>query len=273
MITPLRPMSLSQLLDRSFFLYREHFGLFVGIAALPHLALLAFQLLEIFISPAPRRILVTFEWLLPTLVVSFAVAAIAAGATVVAVSRVHLGQRTSILESFAPIQSRALSLVSIVIAMGLMVGTGFVFLIIPGVILGLMWSLTVPVAVLEGSGLVQSLSRSKELTKGSRGEIFLIYILILALTYAIYLLVQGPVFYAIRLSMLARHGTGGLPVWTQVALPIGGFFARCLVGPLMTITFSLIYYDQRVKKEAFDLQHMMATLDSAQGDAPTPAPA
>jgi hypothetical protein len=29
----------------------------------------------------------------------------------------------------------------------------------------------------------------------------------------------------------------------------------------MTIGLSLLYYDQRVRKEAFDLQHMMATLD------------
>jgi hypothetical protein len=32
----------------------------------------------------------------------------------------------------------------------------------------------------------------------------------------------------------------------------------------MTIGLSLLYYDQRVRKEAFDLQHMMATLDDAQ---------
>jgi hypothetical protein len=34
---------------------------------------------------------------------------------------------------------------------------------------------------------------------------------------------------------------------------------------LMTIGFSLLYYDERVRKEAFDLQHMMATLDDPQG--------
>jgi hypothetical protein len=33
------------------------------------------------------------------------------------------------------------------------------------------------------------------------------------------------------------------------------------VGPLVTIAFSLVYYDERVRKEAFDLQLMMTTLD------------
>lgn len=34
---------------------------------------------------------------------------------------------------------------------------------------------------------------------------------------------------------------------------------------MMTIGLSLFYYDERVRKEAFDLQHMMATLDAAPG--------
>jgi hypothetical protein len=35
-----------------------------------------------------------------------------------------------------------------------------------------------------------------------------------------------------------------------------------LVGPLATIVFSLLYYDERVRKEAFDLQLMMQALDA-----------
>ena len=42
MTASLRPMSLGELLDRTFFLYRKHFLLFVGIIAFPHLAVLAF---------------------------------------------------------------------------------------------------------------------------------------------------------------------------------------------------------------------------------------
>jgi hypothetical protein len=34
------------------------------------------------------------------------------------------------------------------------------------------------------------------------------------------------------------------------------------VGPLATIAFSLVYYDERVRKEAFDLQLMMTTIDA-----------
>jgi len=44
MTTQLRPLSLSELLDRTFQLYRQYFMLFVGIVALPQLVLLAAQL-------------------------------------------------------------------------------------------------------------------------------------------------------------------------------------------------------------------------------------
>jgi hypothetical protein len=50
-------------------------------------------------------------------------------------------------------------------------------------------------------------------------------------------------------------------VW-QVASLVATFLEQCLVGPLATIAFALVYYDERVRKEAFDLQLMMSTIDA-----------
>jgi hypothetical protein len=49
----------------------------------------------------------------------------------------------------------------------------------------------------------------------------------------------------------------------QVASLVATFLSVCLVGPLATIAFSLVYFDERVRKEAFDLQLMMTTLDAS----------
>jgi len=38
------------------------------------------------------------------------------------------------------------------------------------------------------------------------------------------------------------------------------------VGPLATIALTLIYYDERVRKEGFDLQLMMASLQSGSAE-------
>src|SRR6266403_470427 len=94
------------------------------------------------------------------------------GATVIAVSKVHLGVPATVSEAFAPIKRRILGLAGIMMGLGLGIGIGFLCLIIPGILLALMWSLTIPVAVVEGTGLVGSVQRSADLTKGSWGRIF-----------------------------------------------------------------------------------------------------
>lgn len=272
--TSLRPMSLGELLDRSFFLYRKHFALFVGIIALPYLALLAFQLIGVAVrSGKTATFTVTvLVWSLVAIVIYLGAVAASLGATVVAVSKVHLGNSTTISESFLGIKGRVLYLALIMIGVGMGVGIGLILLIVPGIILALMWALTIPVAVLEDKGLRDATSRSAELTKGSRGRIFMIYFLFFVLMYIVYILWELPILAAIGLfSHVGQRPMTVLPVWTQIAFPVGSFLTQCLVGPLLTIALSLVYYDQRVRKEAFDLQLMMSTIDDTQSGTTAPA--
>jgi hypothetical protein len=265
----LRPLSLGELLDRSFFLYRKNFVLFAGIMALPHLVFLAFQLIHVGLLRG-KSSGVTLLWTLATYVLALGVSAASQGAAVIAVSHVHLGQSTSIAESFAGIKGRILYLALIMVGYWMGIGVGLILLIVPGVILALMWALTIPVAVIEDKGLRDAVNRSAELTKGNRGRVFVIYALYLVLIYAIYMAWMLPVLAVAGLSARA-HRMVGVPLWTQLAIPIGSFLSNCLAGPLMTIGISLLYYDQRVRKEAFDLQHMMATLDATILEGPATA--
>ncbi len=246
MTTALRPMSVGELLDRSFFLYRKHFLLFVGIVALPHAVTLAFQLAGVVLRSKTPAVFG------------------------VAVSKVHLDHPTSVSESFASIKGRIVYLSLIMIGVGVGIGVGFVLLIVPGIILALMWALAIPVAVLEDKGLRDSVSRSAELTKGSRGRILVIGVLFMILTYTVFALWEIPIFILVG-TFTRGHNPAEFPVWSQIAFPVGSFLTQCLVSPLLTISLSLVYYDQRVRKEGFDLEHMMSTLDGGQGQAPAPA--
>ncbi|MGH9494080.1 MAG: glycerophosphoryl diester phosphodiesterase membrane domain-containing protein [Candidatus Sulfotelmatobacter sp.] len=180
----------------------------------------------------------------------------------IAVSQVHLGRSTSISESFAGIKGRIFYLALIMIGYGIGIVVGLVLLIVPGIIFMLMWALTIPVAVLEDTGLRDSLSRSAELTKGSRGRVFVVYLLFFVLAWILAMVIQLPMFVGIGLSARA-HPHSGFPLWIRIAMPVGTFVSQSLAGPLMTIGLSLLYYDQRIRKEGFDLQHMMDTLDAA----------
>ena len=272
MTTALRPMSVGELLDRSFFLYRKHFLLFVGIAALPHAVTLAFQLAGVVLRSKTPAVFGgwTLVWSLAIFVVYLAVVAASQGATVMAVSKVHLDHPTSVSESFASIKGRIVYLSLIMIGVGVGIGVGFVLLIVPGIILALMWALAIPVAVLEDKGLRDSVSRSAELTKGSRGRILVIGVLFMILTYTVFALWEIPIFILVG-TFTRGHNPAEFPVWSQIAFPVGSFLTQCLVSPLLTISLSLVYYDQRVRKEGFDLEHMMSTLDGGQGQAPAPA--
>jgi hypothetical protein len=260
MTDTLRPMTLGELLDRTFFLYREHFVLFVGLIALPHLALLAVQLSGVVLGRQSTSSMTPLLMALITTLVYLLVVAVSQGATVIAVSRLHLGREASISGSFAGLEGRIAAISLIMMRVGISIAVGLLLLIVPGVLLALRWSLAIPVTVLEQTGGSATLSRSVALTQGSRLRILAIYFLFLVLTYIFYSLWEIPILLAAGL-FTQRGLAAGVPAWTQIALPLGGFLTQSLIGPLLTIALSLVYYDQRVRKEAFDLVHMMSLLD------------
>ena len=49
----------------------------------------------------------------------------------------------------------------------------------------------------------------------------------------------------------------------SVVTTILGYLIQCVVTPVLTICLSLMYYDERVRKEAFDIHLMMSALDKA----------
>ena len=107
MITALRPLSTSELLDRTFYLYRNHFLMFVVITAVPQIPVLALHMadaalwLRMLIDPRGLRALLFIVVSLLGLEVSHA-------ATAVAVSRLHLGESVSIASAFAAARSSLL---------------------------------------------------------------------------------------------------------------------------------------------------------------------
>jgi hypothetical protein len=69
------------------------------------------------------------------------------------------------------------ALVGISFLSGLMIGVGMILLIVPGVIAILELIVSVPALVHERLGVVGSMTRSRDLTKGSRWPIFLLVVL------------------------------------------------------------------------------------------------
>jgi hypothetical protein len=268
MATILRPLSLSELLDGTFSLYRKNFALFVGIVALPNLAWLIVQLTAVVNPLRASAASVMLLAILGGLLYFLAIAA-AQAATVVAVSAVYLERPISVRAAYAAVGKRVFRVVLIMIAVGICAGFGLLLLIVPGIIWYLMWSLAVPVAIIEDKGLNAATARSRQLTRGSRGRIFVITVVLGVLVYAVMLLLVVPL--GIAVAVFARGNALMIMRAMQLMNPIASFLSQCLIGPLFMIALSLVYYDLRVRKEAFDLELMTSALEGAASANPAGA--
>ena len=100
------------------------------------------------------------------------------------------GRRVDLGGSLRTALGLILPMLGLAIVSGIGMFIGFLFLIVPGIILYVMWSVALPVLVEERRGVMESLSRSAELTSGSRWRIFGL-VLLFAVFYLIVATVVG----------------------------------------------------------------------------------
>jgi hypothetical protein len=135
------------------------------------------------------------------------------------------------------------------------VSIGILFLCIPATIyavfMALRYSLAVPACVVETLKARPALRRSIELSRGSRGRIFVLGLLIAVIQIGLVGFTQ--LFFIV---MAFKH-QGQLPPWAQATQQVIGFFTNTFVGPMWATGFTLFYYDQRIRKEGFDIEWMM----------------
>lgn len=155
------------------------------------------------------------------------------------------GDRATLGECLSTGVRRALPLLGVALLSTLAIALGFVLLIVPGVILYLMWSVVGPVAVVERHGVIGSLGRSAELTKGAKGTIFALMLIVWVIIIA-----AGAVS---GVAMVAIYGVQGLARAVQDGLPIAFLIVQGLVSTVVTVFASAIptalYVELREWKE------------------------
>jgi hypothetical protein len=141
------------------------------------------------------------------------------------------------------------------------VGLGLVFLVVPGIILGTGLAVAIPAVVLESDRSASAaLSRSWELTRGSRGRIFALGITLLILLYIPLVAITG--LLAVMLPRSAGSLTAATSMSAVVALAAGGV-VQLILYPLFYCVLTIAYYDLRVRKEGFDLELLASSLQQA----------
>jgi hypothetical protein len=132
----------------------------------------------------------------------------------------------------------------------------FFLLMIPAciyaILMALRYSLSVPACVVENLKARAAIRRSIELAKGTWGRIFLLTLMIAAIKFGLIIVTQIFVFVAAFKHPGQPLGPGLLAL-SQVI----GFFTTTFLSPIGAAGLTLFYYDQRVRKEGYDIEWMM----------------
>jgi hypothetical protein len=282
----LRPLSTGEVLDRAFSIYRAHFWLFTGLASLAGAFSLILNALQLV---AHHMVLLHNGVRIAALVTQLSagvmgilllpVEAVVYAASVFALCEVYLGRRITAKAALQATMGRWLRYVgialwqgwsavwvmlivvipgAILMTLGARGGVGLVmlggFLLFAGVVGGGVYgaiayirnSLAIPAALMEQARVRASMRRSKTLATDTKGRIFVVLLIAFAL-YMVAGAIESPMLFLIARTPFQEH------VIAQAAVLLIGFVGHTLVSPVALIGLTLVYFDQRMRLEAFDL--------------------
>ena len=152
------------------------------------------------------------------------------------------GQQPTFADALSRGIAVLLPIIGLSILMYLGVVIGFMLIIIPGIYLLVRWSAAIPVLVHERLGILASMKRSAELTKGSRWRIFGLMVII----YIALIVVQ----MVLGLLVIAVTGVSSI---------IGALLAAlvsAVAAVLISIAMAVSYVELRYVKEGTDVKEL-----------------
>jgi hypothetical protein len=275
----LRPLSPGEILDVSFSLFRSAFAPLILIAVVTS----GFgQIMGLYIEELGGPLEYPIVWF-SIMVASLILGTIGVGATTFIISERYLGRSLPAGAAFGravPYFGRIL-VVSILAGLALMAGAllmllpsgiilasgslpavpvmvvGSLLLVLLVVVLELVIAsgmlLAVPALVLEGlPNGTRALSRSWQLTRGLRAKG------LLTVSVALFLLISPTLAAEFLVTMF---GTGPREQGdTPLALAAAAVVLSTIISPYVYVVVTVLYYDARVRKEAFDLEMLAAEM-------------
>ncbi len=206
-------------------LYRAHWRHFIPIALIFYLAL---SLLTLVLTLA-------LGWLgaITSAFVSIAGVFWLQGALVEAVQDVRDGRADlTIAETYRRVGPRFASLASAGILAALAITVGLILLIVPGLFLLTIWSVIVPVIVLEGTAAMDSFGRSRELVRGSGWNVFGVIVLTILVLFAA----------SLALSLVLAALPDSIQGYLQNVI------SGSLIAPFAAVAWTLMYYRLRERE-------------------------
>ncbi|MFJ7259364.1 glycerophosphoryl diester phosphodiesterase membrane domain-containing protein [Streptomyces globosus] len=291
-VIPLRPLDMGEILDGAVATMRRHwrsvFAITLVIATIVQVAdvLLkkyAFPAVPVMSEEPDLQELVdsltdTLLSSLGTAFVQFIAGILATALLTMVFSRAVVGRASSVGEAWRDARPQLPRLVGLALAIGLGAAVLATVLLLPGVLtrstgllllgglaalplllwLAIRFTLASPALMLEKSGIVTALRRSSKLVQGSWWRIFgitaLTAIITLVVSFAILIPING-------LALLIAGGLDGFDQqtlatsWSFLVISgIGAVIVQTVTIPMQAGVTVLLYVDQRIRREALDLE-------------------
>jgi hypothetical protein len=245
----LRPLSLGEVLDVAFGLYRSLFAPLLVVAAACQVLPMA---IAVYIN-ASGSMSAQIGMSVIYLVVAVVLSALGVAASTLVISEAYLGRTLPASVALSRAAGLLGRLVGVSFLSWLLIGFGLLLMIVPGLILLAGLVLSAVVAVLEGSPTAtDAMGRSWELTRGFRGKVFLAMMVAFLM-----LIVPG----------IAVGGAAAMAGLTEGAASLGILVLESVlqlfIYPYVYVVMTVLYYDLRVRKEGFDLELLASSLGSA----------
>jgi hypothetical protein len=123
------------------------------------------------------------------------------------------------------------------------------------------YCLAFPASVVEEKKPWPSMQRSAQLTKGTRGRIFVMYLLVFILTIVAGYALILPIDILLKLTMYKSMAALALLTKPPIVLQIVNLIVSCLERaftlPIYAIALLLFYNDQRTRIEGYDIEQLM----------------
>ena len=183
----------------------------------------------------------------------FVAGQLATGACFKAVAQAYLGEKPSWRDSLGFALRRFHSILWIVIFGGFLTILGFVLLIAPGVYLAVSFAVALPVLMTEGLRGRRALGRSRWLVKGRWWKT----LLLLVVAGLLASIVGGVISGALTGLVVV---TPDSPVVLFLVSAVAATAGALVTTPFSAAYHTVLYFDLRVRKEAFDLQLLAQNL-------------
>jgi hypothetical protein len=276
----LRPLSVGEILDAGIKVFTRNWKVLVGCTLVPitpfavlFVLLLAsvdpeaFELVPEERTSEPEPIangfLAAFGLLF---LVSGLALVMAYGACFKAIIDAWLGGRPSVKRSLRFGLQRSGWLLLLSIVWMAFFSVAWIPLLVPLVWFTVSWCVSAPAMLVERVGPLKALGRSYRLTHGRWLASLLLILVAYILGSIIGAILQLPLVFAVA----AVAGENGIAI--LLAQIVGYMASFAVTTPYLVAVLTILYFDQRVRKEGFDLQLMVEGLDVERDpDAPAPA--